>query len=196
MKVPRLTYSGPRRRSESQLLYSQSSVTGVVICCEAKSVITIIFDGVLFFKYSGGSNIIFFALGGSPRHQQGASSRRVIRMQSSLTTLRRDPHFAPPTRGLFLVVRLLHSDAKYFCTEPPPLFFHCRLWPVFPFVAGFSHRRLRLVVIFLLSFVGTSTGRVYPAAATFRPQLQPGRAPGRLLHQGQADHYYEASAPG
>ena len=149
-----------------------------------------------FFKYSGGSNIIFFALGGSPRHQQGASSRRVIRMQSSLTTLRRDPHFAPPTRGLSLVVRLLHSDAKYFCTEPPPLLFSlplpasvsfcCWLFPLPSTVSGY----------FLLSSVGTSTGRVYPAAATFRPQLQPGRAPGRFLHQGQADHYYEASAPG
>ena len=143
-----------------------------------------------------GQIYIFFALGGSPRHQQGASSRRVIRMQSSPTTLRRDPHFAPPTRGLSLVVRLLHSDAKYFCTEPPPLLFSlpppasvsfcCRLFPLPSTVSGY----------FLLSSVGTSTGRVYPTAATFRPQLQPGRAPGRLLHQGQADHYYEASAPG
>jgi len=149
-----------------------------------------------FFNYSGGSNIIFFALGGSPRHQQGASSRRVIRMQSSLTTLRRDPHFAPPTRSLSLVVRLLHSDAKYSCTEPPPLLFSlpppasvsfgCWLFPLPYTASGY----------FLLSSVGTSTGRVYPTAATFRSQLQPGRAPDRLLHQGQADHYYEASAPG
>ena len=105
-----------------------------------------------FFKYSGGSNIIFFALGGSPRHQQGASSRRVIRMQSSLTTLRRDPHFAPPTRGLSLVVRLLHSDAKYFCTEPPPLLFSlpspasvsfcCWLFPPPSTVSGYFFAKL------------------------------------------------------